>query len=54
MSFRNLVAKTLFMTKCACPDTSTAIAFLAMRVQEPNVDDWRKLSHLMEYLYGTA
>ena len=46
----NIVAKTMFATKRARPDTLTAIAFLAMRVGEPNIDDWRKLQHLMEYL----
>ena len=53
-SFHNLVAKTLFVTKHACPDTSTAVTFLTTRVQESNFDDWKKLSHLMEYLRGTA
>ena len=53
-SFHNLVAKTLFVMKRARPDTSTAIAFLMTRVREPNVDDWRKLGHLMEYMRGTA
>ena len=34
--FRNLVAKTLYTTKQASPDTCTAVAFLATRVSEPN------------------
>jgi hypothetical protein len=51
--FHNLVAKTLFATKRARPDTFTAIAFLTTRVQAPTTDDWRKLSHLMKYLRGT-
>ncbi len=49
-SFHNLVAKTLYMSKHARLDVSTAIAFLTTRVRAPDVDDWRKLSHLMEYL----
>jgi hypothetical protein len=49
-AFRNLVAKTLYVSKCARPDVSTAIAFLPTRVRAPDVDDWRELSHLMEYL----
>ncbi len=38
------------MSKHARPDVSTAIAFLTTRVRAPDVDDWKKLSHLMEYL----
>ena len=38
------------MSKRARPDVSTAIAFLTTRVRAPDIDDWRKLSHLMEYL----
>jgi hypothetical protein len=49
-AFHNLVAKTLYVSKHARPDVSTAIAFLTTRVRAPDVDDWRKLSHLMEYL----
>ncbi len=49
-AFHNLVAKTLCVSKRARPDVSTAIAFLTTRVRAPDVDDWRKLSHLIEYL----
>ena len=49
-AFHNLVAKTLYVSKHARPDVSTAIAFLTTRVRAPDVDDWRKLIHLMEYL----
>ena len=52
-AFHNLVAKTLYTTKRARPDTSTAIAFLTTRVREPDMDDWAKLTHLMKYLRGT-
>ena len=51
--FHNIVAKTLYCTKRARPDTCTAIAFLTTRVREPDRDDWRKLTHLVEYLRGT-
>ena len=50
VEFHNLVAKTLYATKRARPDTCTAIAFLTTRVRAPNRDNWRKLSHLMQYL----
>jgi hypothetical protein len=42
MAFHNLVAKTLYVSKHAGPDVSTAIAFLTTRVRAPG--------HLMEYL----
>ncbi len=48
--FHNIVAKMLYATKQARPDTLVAIAFLTMQVREPDVDDWRKLQHLTEYL----
>jgi hypothetical protein len=49
MAFYNLIAKTLYVSKCARPDVSMAIAFLTARVRAPDVHDWRKLSCLMEY-----
>jgi hypothetical protein len=53
VEFHNLVAKTLYATKRARPDTCTAIAFLTTRVRAPDKDDWAKLIHLMKYLRGT-
>ena len=53
VEFHNLVAKTLYATKRARPDTCTAIAFLTTRVRAPDKDDWAKLAHLMKYLRGT-
>jgi hypothetical protein len=53
VEFHNLVAKTLYATNQARPDTCTAIAFLTMRVCEPDKDDWSKLVHLMRYIRGT-
>jgi hypothetical protein len=50
IAFHHLVAKTLYVSKHARPDVSTAIAFLTTRVRTPDINDWRKLSHLMEYL----
>jgi hypothetical protein len=32
------------------PDVSTAIEFLTTRVRAPDINDWMKISHLMEYL----
>jgi hypothetical protein len=53
VEFHNLVAKTLYATKRARPDTCTAIAFLTTRVRAPDRDDWKKLVHLMKYPRGT-
>ena len=39
--FHNIVAKTLFVMRRARLNTSTAVAFLTMRVRESYVDDWR-------------
>jgi hypothetical protein len=49
-NFHTIVAKTLYVTKRARPDTCLAIAFLTTRVRAPDTDDWEKLCHLMEYL----
>ena len=51
--FHNIVAKALYVSKRARPDTSVAIAFLTTRVREPDVDDWKKLKHLIDYLRAT-
>jgi hypothetical protein len=49
--FHTIVAKTLYVTKRARPDMCLSIAFLTTtRVRAPNIDDWEKLCHLMEYL----
>jgi len=53
VEFHNLVAKMLYATKRARPDTCTAIAFLTTRVRAPDKDDWAKLVHLMKYIRGT-
>jgi hypothetical protein len=53
VEFHNLVAKTLYATKRARPDTCTAIAFLTTRVRAPDKDDWKKLVHLMCYIRGS-
>jgi hypothetical protein len=52
-TFHNSVAKTLFATKRARPDTCTAIAYLTTRVLDPDVEDWRKMTHMMEYFHET-
>ncbi len=49
-SFHSMIAMMLYVTKQARPDTALAVAFLTTRVREPDVDDWQKLKHLIEYL----
>ena len=51
--FHSLVAKVLFATIRARPDTGLAISFLMTRTQAPDTDDWRKLGHVMRYIRGT-
>jgi hypothetical protein len=50
--FHTIVAKTLYVTRRAGPDTCLSTAFLTLttRVRAPDIDDWEKLHHLMEYL----
>ena len=43
----------LFATKRARPDTGTALSFLMTRTAAPDLDDWKKLAHLMKYVRGT-
>jgi hypothetical protein len=50
--FHNIVAKPLYATKRARPDTCTLVAYLTTRVREPDIDDWAKLAHLIKYLRG--
>jgi hypothetical protein len=51
-AFHTIVAKALYVTKRARLDISLATAFLTMQVRSPNIEDWEKLRHLMEYLRG--
>ncbi len=41
-SFHMIVAKTLYVTKQARPDTCLNIVFLTTRVRIPDADDWEK------------
>ncbi len=51
--YHNIVAKALYVAKRARPDIALAIAFLTTRVREPDLDDWRKLRHMIVYLQST-
>jgi hypothetical protein len=45
--FHHNVAKLLFLCKRARPDVQAAVAFLTTRVQQPVVDDYKKLGRTM-------
>jgi hypothetical protein len=51
--FHSIVAKLLYIAKRARPDILTCVCFLATRVRESNVDDWKKLKRVLTYLSGT-
>ena len=51
--FHRMTAKALFLTKRARPDISTAVAFLTTWVKNPDVDNWKKLMQMIQYLKGS-
>jgi len=51
--FHTTVAKALFLTKRSRPDIMPTVAFLCTRVQGPNIEDWSKLTRMMEFLKRT-
>ena len=48
------MAKTLYATNRARPDTWTVIVFLTAKAWLPDEDDWVKLVHLMRYIRGAC
>lgn len=52
--FHTLTAKLLYLSKRVRPDILTAIAFLARRVQSPDIDDQKKLLRVVRYIRGTS
>jgi hypothetical protein len=52
--YHHNTAKLLFLCKRARPDIQTAVAFLSMRVQAPDRDDYKKLRRTMQYLRATV
>jgi hypothetical protein len=52
-AFHNIAAKMIYVTKRARPGISLAVAFLTTRVEGPDVDDWCKLCHTINYLRVT-
>ena len=52
VGFHRVVAKTLFTTKRARPDSGTSLLFLTTRVKQPDEDNCSKLGHLVKYFRG--
>ncbi len=53
-AFHNVAAKALYVAKQAWPNIAVSIAFLTTHVRCPDVQDWVKLRHLVEYLQSTV
>ena len=51
--FRTMSAKLLYLAPRGRPDIMTAVSFLCTRIQQPNVEDWEKLSRVLRYLNST-
>jgi hypothetical protein len=51
--FHNITAKTLWVSQRTRPDAQLAVGFCCTRVKEPTEHDWKKLKHLMRYLWTT-
>ena len=49
-AFHCVVAKSIYLWKHARPDIGTAVSILTKRVREPDLDDWRKLDHMITFL----
>jgi len=51
--FHHIVAKLLYLCKRTRQDIQTAMAFLCTRVKDPDSDDCKKLTCVIQYLRGT-
>ena len=51
--FHHLMAKLLYLCKCTRPDLQMAVAFLTTRVQNPDIDDFKKLGRCLQYIQET-
>jgi len=51
--FHHMVAKLLYLCRHTWQDIQTTVASLCTRVQNPDVDDYKKLSRIIQYLRGT-
>jgi hypothetical protein len=51
--FHTYVAKTLFLCKRARPDLQTTVAFLCTRVKSCDIDDYKKLKRMIQFIRAT-
>ena len=51
--FVHLLMQGLYLSQRGRPDIRTAISFLCSRLQNPNEDDYKKLTRLVRYLRGS-
>jgi hypothetical protein len=51
--FHTITAKTLWLSQRTRTDVQLAVGFCCTRIQEPDEHDWKKLTHLMQYLRAT-
>ena len=51
--FVHLVMQGLYLSQRGRPDIRTAIAFLCSRLRNPDMDDYKKLIRMIQYLRGT-
>ena len=48
--FHHIVAQALFLCKRARPNLQTTVAFLCTRVKQPDIEDYKKLRRMIQYL----
>ena len=51
--FHTITAKTLWASQRTRPDVQLPVGFCCTRIQESTDHDWKKLTHLMSYLWTT-
>ena len=51
--FHRIVARFLYVDKRARSDLQVVVAFLCKRVECPNIDDWKELGRLVQYVRAT-
>ena len=52
-TYHHLTATILYLAKKTRPDIQVAVSFLSTRVQQPTIDDWKKLGRCIRYLSST-
>ena len=52
--FVHLTMQLLYLSQRARPDIRTAISFLCGQIQHPDMDDYKKLTRVIRYLWGTV